>query len=609
MPHLSTARLTLLAARARRRARAGGAGAVHGPARQPVREQRRRARRDLRLRDAQPVPLVLRPADTGTCGSATWAAPTRTRRRSRTSSRGQHLGREPGLELLLGHIGEVGLHAGQLPPARAHLPERTGRRDRRLRGARPGPARIRRPLPVRPAQHRHLPARGERQRDAEGERRGAVRLRRGRRRPPLRHLPEPARSTGSPRTAPTSSPPASATSISRSPWPRRRATTDRLFVVEKTGIVKLRTGAQVSDFLDLTLAGHDRRRRAGPARVRARARLRDQRARVRLLHRQVERPPARRVPPHRHRPRPQRPGHAPADPDDPARPGPEPQRRPAPVRPRTGCSTCRPATAARRAIPRATPRASRRCWGRSSASTSASRRRRSTRSAPSLRTKAKARQRLLRLRGRDRLPALQRELLDRGRRPAARGQARVPPAPRRARWAPPTSASRVKVPLGRKARRAIAGGAEAPPQDPDRRDACAPATRPAIARRWPPTSSASSAETPPNRRFRGSVRYGPAGDHLARSSRRWLPARLARWRSPIRATAIPPDNPFVATPGARPEVYVCGMRNPYRWSFDRPTGDMYVADVGGDQTRGDRPTCRAPRSPARTSAGTASRGR
>jgi glucose/arabinose dehydrogenase len=45
--------------------------------------------------------------------------------------------------------------------------------------------------------------------------------------------------------------------------------------------------------------------------------------------------------------------------------------------------------------------------------------------------------------------------------------------------------------------------------------------------------------------------------------------------------SIPPDNPFVNTPGARGEVYVYGMRNPYRWSFDRLTGDMWVGDVGG----------------------------
>ena len=46
---------------------------------------------------------------------------------------------------------------------------------------------------------------------------------------------------------------------------------------------------------------------------------------------------------------------------------------------------------------------------------------------------------------------------------------------------------------------------------------------------------------------------------------------------------IPPDNPYVNTPGARGEVYLYGMRNPYRWSFDRRTGDLYVGDVGGIQ--------------------------
>ena len=58
------------------------------------------------------------------------------------------------------------------------------------------------------------------------------------------------------------------------------------------------------------------------------------------------------------------------------------------------------------------------------------------------------------------------------------------------------------------------------------------------------------------------------------------PAALAE---PHPGYRIPADNPYVATPGARAEVYVRGMRNPYRWSFDRPTGDMYIADVGGNQ--------------------------
>jgi glucose/arabinose dehydrogenase len=47
--------------------------------------------------------------------------------------------------------------------------------------------------------------------------------------------------------------------------------------------------------------------------------------------------------------------------------------------------------------------------------------------------------------------------------------------------------------------------------------------------------------------------------------------------------SIPPDNPYVNTPGARGEIYLYGMRNPYRWSFDRQTGDLYIGDVGGIQ--------------------------
>ncbi len=43
---------------------------------------------------------------------------------------------------------------------------------------------------------------------------------------------------------------------------------------------------------------------------------------------------------------------------------------------------------------------------------------------------------------------------------------------------------------------------------------------------------------------------------------------------------VPPDNPFVARPGARPEIYAYGLRNPWRLSFDRSTGRLFTADVG-----------------------------
>jgi len=43
---------------------------------------------------------------------------------------------------------------------------------------------------------------------------------------------------------------------------------------------------------------------------------------------------------------------------------------------------------------------------------------------------------------------------------------------------------------------------------------------------------------------------------------------------------IPPDNPFVGQAGARPEIWAYGLRNPWRFSFDRVTGDLFIADVG-----------------------------
>jgi uncharacterized repeat protein (TIGR03806 family) len=43
---------------------------------------------------------------------------------------------------------------------------------------------------------------------------------------------------------------------------------------------------------------------------------------------------------------------------------------------------------------------------------------------------------------------------------------------------------------------------------------------------------------------------------------------------------IPADNPFVDSPTARKEVWSYGHRNPFRWSFDKATGELWVGDVG-----------------------------
>ena len=74
-------------------------------------------------------------------------------------------------------------------------------------------------------------------------------------------------------------------------------------------------------------------------------------------------------------------------------------------------------------------------------------------------------------------------------------------------------------------------------------------------------------------------------DRRALNLGEWLGKLL---RIDPRATAdaaytVPPDNPFVGVEGARPEIWSYGLRNPWRITFDRSTGDLWIADVGQGQ--------------------------
>lgn len=80
---------------------------------------------------------------------------------------------------------------------------------------------------------------------------------------------------------------------------------------------------------------------------------------------------------------------------------------------------------------------------------------------------------------------------------------------------------------------------------------------------------------------------GPQGDPEGHAQNMGLPlGKMLRIDvdHPARGSlySVPADNPFVGKPGIRPEIWASGLREPWRYSFDPLTGDLWVGDVGQD---------------------------
>ena len=81
----------------------------------------------------------------------------------------------------------------------------------------------------------------------------------------------------------------------------------------------------------------------------------------------------------------------------------------------------------------------------------------------------------------------------------------------------------------------------------------------------------------------GGGSYDSHGAHGNAQNLRSLLGKILRIdprRHGRRPYAIPADNPFIHRRGARDEIYAYGLRNPWRFSFDRATGDIVIGDVG-----------------------------
>jgi glucose/arabinose dehydrogenase len=72
----------------------------------------------------------------------------------------------------------------------------------------------------------------------------------------------------------------------------------------------------------------------------------------------------------------------------------------------------------------------------------------------------------------------------------------------------------------------------------------------------------------------------PNGNGQALDTRLGKILRIDPRRDGRSAYTVPTSNPFAGDAAARPEIWAYGLRNPWRFSFDRATGDLWIGDVG-----------------------------
>jgi glucose/arabinose dehydrogenase len=80
----------------------------------------------------------------------------------------------------------------------------------------------------------------------------------------------------------------------------------------------------------------------------------------------------------------------------------------------------------------------------------------------------------------------------------------------------------------------------------------------------------------------GNDQHGARGNAQSLGSLLGKILRIDPRQSGSRPYTVPSSNPFAGRSGARGEIYAYGLRNPWRFSFDRSTGDLAIADVGQD---------------------------